>query len=77
VTASLPSPSTDRMRDLNMRDLSHRVRSAGGRQTEGDCGDCGVSGRGSQREVAVAGGKLGPPHGREREAVERDRKGGH
>jgi hypothetical protein len=73
------------MRDLNMRDLSHRVRSAGGRQTEGDCG---VSGRGSQREVAVAGGKLGPPHGREREAApgpphgrereaeERDRKGG-
>ena len=51
ASASLPSPSTDRMRDLSMRDLSHRVRSAGGRQTDGDCGDCRASGRGSQGKV--------------------------
>ena len=64
AAGSLPSPSTDRMHDFSVRDLSHRVRSAGGRQTDGDCGDCGATSRdhrGKSRswkeQQGIAGGK--------------------
>lgn len=50
AAASLPSPSMDRMHDLCMRNLGHRMRSAWGRQTDGDCSDCGASDRGSYAE---------------------------
>ena len=49
---------------MSMRDLSHRMRSVGGRQTDGDCGDCGASGkdrRGKSQSrgerQGIAGGK--------------------